>query len=81
MKWRSNALKILIVITDAPPHGLCPDSSGDGFPNGCPLKRDPLDIARKIKKKGVILYSVLCQPSLAYYPFAGITYSFCYCCS
>jgi len=69
MKWRSFALKILIVITDAPPHGLC-SGMGDGFPHGCPLKRDPLDICRKIKNKGVILYSVLCQPSLGYYPYA-----------
>merc|ERR1719474_1567234 len=35
LKWRDEAIKIIIVITDAPPHGL--EKRGrDGFPNGDP---------------------------------------------
>lgn len=36
-KWREDATKIVILITDAPPHGL--GESGDGFPNGCPCRK------------------------------------------
>lgn len=32
LKWRSGAVKIAILIADAPPHGL--EVSGDHWPNG-----------------------------------------------
>lgn len=32
--WRKDALKIVVLITDSPPHGL--GGAGDGFPNGDP---------------------------------------------
>lgn len=32
LSWRKNAVKIAILIADAPPHGL--DTSGDHWPNG-----------------------------------------------
>jgi hypothetical protein len=35
-KWREDAMKIVILVTDAPPHGL--GERGDGFPNGCPCR-------------------------------------------
>merc|ERR1719474_1337329 len=35
LKWRDDAIKIIIVITDAPPHGL-EKRGNDGFPNGDP---------------------------------------------
>lgn len=58
LNYRPNSTKIAVVIADAPPHGLgCP---GDGFPNGCPLGHDPLEIARSLAGKGVTLYSVIC---------------------
>jgi hypothetical protein len=32
LTWRKNAVKIALLIADAPPHGLA--ASGDGWPNG-----------------------------------------------
>ncbi len=32
LSWRTNAVKIALLIADAPPHGL--DTSGDTWPNG-----------------------------------------------
>jgi hypothetical protein len=32
LKWRDDAVKVVILISDAPPHGLGADY--DGFPNG-----------------------------------------------
>ena len=37
MEWAENAVKICVLITDAPPHGL--GESGDGFPNGSPDRK------------------------------------------
>jgi hypothetical protein len=38
MDWRNGAIKIVILITDAPPHGIGEDK--DGFPQGSP-DREP----------------------------------------
>lgn len=32
LSWRKNAVKIAILIADAPPHGL--DPAGDSWPDG-----------------------------------------------
>mmetsp|Transcript_20320 Transcript_20320/g.47479 ORF Transcript_20320/g.47479 Transcript_20320/m.47479 type:complete len:417 (-) Transcript_20320:97-1347(-) len=58
LEYRPDAAKFVVVVADAPPHGL--GCGGDGFPNGCPLGHDPLDIARGLAKKGITLYSVVC---------------------
>ena len=42
LSWREKSTKICVLIADAPPHGL--SSSGDSFPNGCPLGIDPLKV-------------------------------------
>ncbi|KAJ3088326.1 hypothetical protein HK102_009028 [Quaeritorhiza haematococci] len=66
MPWRPNATKIVVIIADAPPHGL-PSESGDGFPNGDPDGRDPLVIARSMHERGIKIYSVACEPALSSY--------------
>ena len=45
-----------VLIADAPPHGLEP--SGDGFPNGDPEGRDPLEILRDMAVHGITCYTV-----------------------
>ena len=47
-----------VLIADAPPHGLEP--SGDGFPNGDPEGRDPLEILRNMTVHGITCYTVGC---------------------
>jgi len=68
VSWRPNSTKIAVLIADAPPHGLEP--SGDGFPNGDPEGRDPLQIAREMAASGITLYTVGCEPALGAYHFA-----------
>ncbi|KAJ3130464.1 hypothetical protein HK098_000029 [Nowakowskiella sp. JEL0407] len=68
MPWRPNATKIVIIIADAPPHGL--GESGDGFPNGDPDGHDPLQIARQMSTHGITIFSVACEPALSGYRYA-----------
>jgi Mg-chelatase subunit ChlD len=63
--WLESSVKIAILIADAPPHGLC--IPGDGFPNGCPLNNDPIEIAHRLAQNGITLYCVGCEPALAPY--------------
>lgn len=60
--WRSDAIKIAILIADAPPHGL--GCFGDSFSNGCPLKNDPVAIAHKMAQSEIALYCVGCGFSI-----------------
>lgn len=68
LPWRPNATKICVLIADAPPHGLEP--SGNGFPNGDPEGRDPLEIVRNMTVHGITCYTVGCEPALGAYQFA-----------
>lgn len=68
LPFRPNSAKVAILIADAPPHGLEP--SGDGFPNGDPEGRDPLQIAQQLAAHGVVIYPVGCEPALGAYTFA-----------
>lgn len=37
MPWEDSAAKIVVLITDSPPHGVAnTESTHDGFPNGSP---------------------------------------------
>lgn len=56
LSWRSDATKICVLISDAPPHGL---ERSDNFPQ-CPAGHDPVCITSEMAKKGVVLYSVGC---------------------
>nr|XP_022308187.1 uncharacterized protein LOC111114190 [Crassostrea virginica] len=56
MSWRSDATKVCVLISDAPPHGL---EHGDNFPQ-CPAKHDPVSITSEMAKRGIALYSVGC---------------------
>ncbi|CAF1078094.1 unnamed protein product [Rotaria sordida] len=65
LSWRSDAAKICILISDAPPHGLV--RAGDGFPDGCPAGHDPLNIVRKMAEKNITLYTVGVEPPIVPY--------------
>jgi hypothetical protein len=73
MDWVENAVKMVVLITDAPPHGIGED--GDGFTkspdrklNNVPAndfshfsnllsENDPLEIARQMAERGISLVS------------------------
>lgn len=68
MEWEEDAVKIVVLITDAPPHGL--GEAGDGFANGSPDQNDPLQIVRQMAERGITLYVIACEPSLSRYMHA-----------
>ncbi|KAI9202890.1 uncharacterized protein BJ171DRAFT_163291 [Polychytrium aggregatum] len=63
MNWRPNSTKVLVLIADAPPHGI--GERHDGFPDGDPHKVDPLVVARQLQQLGVCIYSVVCEPAIS----------------
>ena len=65
LSWREEATKICVCISDAPPHGL--GASGDCFPDGCPAGIDPMVVVNQMAEKGITLYVVGCEPSIAQY--------------
>ncbi|CAF0999387.1 unnamed protein product [Rotaria sp. Silwood1] len=65
LSWRSEATKICVLISDAPPHGL--KQCSDSFPDGCPLGFDPLKIAREMAEKSITLYVVGVEPPIVPY--------------
>ncbi|KAG1835989.1 hypothetical protein DFJ58DRAFT_710434 [Suillus subalutaceus] len=60
--WKDEATKVVVLITDSPPHGI--GENGDHFPEGCPLQIDPLRVATRMGKTGITLYVIACEPSL-----------------
>ena len=74
LTWRTDSIKICVVVSDAPPHGI--NCASDGFPNGCPDGLDPIEITRRMAKEGITLYSVGCEPQISPYKefFMGLAF-------
>ncbi|KAF8580113.1 elongation factor-2 kinase [Ramaria rubella] len=68
MNWRENASKMVVLIADAPPHGI--GEYGDGFDDGSPDGLDPLQIVRQMAQRGITLFFVACEPALSGYSYA-----------
>ncbi|KAF9013535.1 hypothetical protein BDQ17DRAFT_1537176 [Cyathus striatus] len=68
MDWREHASKMVVLIADAPPHGI--GEYGDGFDDGSPDGFDPLQIAREMASRGITLFFVACEPALSGYSYA-----------
>ncbi|KAI0076315.1 hypothetical protein K474DRAFT_1663145 [Panus rudis PR-1116 ss-1] len=68
MEWRPDASKMVVLIADAPPHGI--GEYGDGFDDGSPDGNDPLQIARAMASRGITLFFVACEPALSGYSYA-----------
>jgi hypothetical protein len=50
LSWKTNAVKFVFHITDAPPHGdEYSNSCGDDYPGGCPLGLTVGEISQKFK--------------------------------
>jgi Mg-chelatase subunit ChlD len=54
--WRQRSVRILVIVADAPPHGI--GHSGDGFPSGCPCERTLNDVVAAARKASVRLFTV-----------------------
>jgi len=68
LPWRKESAKVVVLISDAPPHGL--GENGDGFPDGDPTGRDPLEIAHQMARQGIVVYAVGVEPNLSGYQHA-----------
>ncbi|KAI6114216.1 hypothetical protein F5141DRAFT_1269829 [Pisolithus sp. B1] len=68
MDWREHASKMIVLIADAPPHGI--GEYGDGFDEGSPDGNDPLQLARMMASRGITLFFVACEPALSGYSYA-----------
>lgn len=68
MDWRPMSSKMIVLIADAPPHGI--GEYGDGFDDGSPDGNDPLVLAREMASRGITLFFVACEPALSGYSFA-----------
>jgi len=68
MEWREYASKMVVLIADAPPHGI--GEYGDGFDEGSPDGHDPLQLAREMAIRGITLFFVACEPALSGYSYA-----------
>ncbi|KAL1736541.1 hypothetical protein EV714DRAFT_241889 [Schizophyllum commune] len=73
MDWRPTASKMIVLIADAPPHGI--GEYGDGFDDGSPDGHDPLQLAREMAKHGITLFFVACEPALSGYSYATDFYN------
>jgi len=72
MAFRPGSVRVVVIISDAPPHGL--DENLDGFPDGCPCGIDPLEVARDMVDKGIVIYSVGVEPALGTFKNARAFY-------
>ena len=97
MDWMDSAVKVVILITDAPPHGI--GESRDGFPEGSPDRElhdfismikylipqppenDPLVLARMMAQRGITLVESVYL--CGSYPLSNgcPLFSFCLCAS
>ncbi|KAF7422369.1 hypothetical protein PC9H_010525 [Pleurotus ostreatus] len=68
LDWRPQASKMVVLIADAPPHGI--GEYGDGFDDGSPDGKDPLQIVRLLASRGITLHFVACEPALSGYSYA-----------
>ncbi|KAJ7207140.1 hypothetical protein GGX14DRAFT_456331 [Mycena pura] len=63
--WRQKAAKVVILITDSPPHGV--EDDADGYPNGCPLQNDPVRIVGRFARTDITFNVIACEPTLSQY--------------
>ncbi len=59
LDWHPDAARLVVMVGDAPPHGVEP--SGDGFPDGCPCGRHWYTQAEGCREMGITVHTVGCQ--------------------
>lgn len=64
LPWQANATRLILLVSDAPPHGL--GESGDSFPQGVPTGIDPVLMADGLAAQCIPVYAVCVQPSLSH---------------
>jgi Mg-chelatase subunit ChlD len=72
MEFLLDAAKVVVLVGDAPPHGVEP--SGDNFPKGCPQGFFWKTESENAFSKGIVIHTVGCFPEIANYQKAVETY-------
>lgn len=62
LEWRPQAVRVAVLVGDAPPHGVEPH--GDAFPEGCPCGRHWYVQAESCREMGISVHAVGCLPGL-----------------
>ncbi|CAF0781928.1 unnamed protein product [Rotaria sp. Silwood1] len=65
LTWRKTAVKIALLIADAPPHGL--EAHSGNWPDGDPSGHDPVECAALLAERSVTLYTIGCEPTATPY--------------
>lgn len=65
LDWRPSAVRAVVWVGDAPPHGVEP--RGDAFPKGCPCGRSFYAQAESFREMGISIYAIGCLPVLRKY--------------
>jgi Mg-chelatase subunit ChlD len=65
LEWRREAARMVVLIADAPPHGI--GESGDQIKQGDPDGHDPLVVARSMAQHGITMFMVACEDTLSNY--------------
>ncbi|WVW85094.1 hypothetical protein I302_107131 [Kwoniella bestiolae CBS 10118] len=68
LEWRREAAKMVVLVADAPPHGI--GEGGDQIKGGDPDGHDPLVIARTMAQNGITFFMVACEDTLSGYSHA-----------
>lgn len=68
LSYRKDSVRVVVLIADAPPHGL--GENGDGFPNGDPDGHDPIKLAKEMATLGIVIYTVAVEPGIGSYSYA-----------
>jgi hypothetical protein len=59
LKWRRHALRLAVLVGDAPPHGI--GSPGDAFADGCPCGETSESVTAAVEARGITLYALSLQ--------------------
>ncbi|CAF2242984.1 unnamed protein product [Rotaria magnacalcarata] len=70
LSWQQSAVKIALLITDAPPHGLS-STIHDNFPDGDPSGHDPIECAALHAECSITLHTIGCEPTAKPYRDQG----------
>lgn len=64
LDWNPEAARLVVLVGDAPPHGVEP--GGDGFPAGCPCGRHWYTQAESCREMGITVHTVGCSGITSY---------------
>ncbi|KIY74036.1 hypothetical protein CYLTODRAFT_416309 [Cylindrobasidium torrendii FP15055 ss-10] len=71
--WRADAQRIVLLITDSPPHGI--GEPGDQVPNSHPDALTVDEILNSYKKRHTVLFVIGCEPAIGRYQKAKSFYT------